>query len=164
MSGINAGNKVTADDINALVAVSAVKVDDQHFTSTTYANDDGLFVAVAANTTYIINAAINYEGGATGGTDLKIQFLIPSAATLNLGVGAWFGTDGNMHVGGVITGSFTFTAGTNGTGYRRILPLTGTLVVGSTSGTLQLQAAKNSSGSGDTIIHAYSYLAAQATS
>lgn len=155
---IYAGQRVTADLLNALVALAAIKAGDQHYTSTTFVNDNDLALQVDANANYLFDSVLFIEGGTNGSSDCKFQWTIPTGATLSVAVPALYFTDGNTHGPAYIAGGTSLTVGTQGAGVVRPVLMRGSLVMGSTAGTVQLKAAKNSSGSTDAIIHTGSTL------
>lgn len=158
---INAGQRVTADLLNELVPLNSIKAGDQHYTNQTLTNDNDLFLAVNANTSYLFQATFFYEGNVNGSSDMKFQWTVPSGSTMSICVPAYFFTDGVTHGPSYITASQVLIVGTNGAGSIRAVSMTGSLVTGNNSGNLQLQAARNSSASVDTIIHAQSFVALQ---
>lgn len=158
---IFAGSRVTADALDQLVPLSAVKGSDQSYSGTTLTNDTELFVAVDANTTYIINCCLIYEGGSNGNSDMKFQFAQPGGSSLAVAVNAYLFTDNTIHGAASIAGTSTFIVGTSTAGSKRGLMMSGSITVGNSNGTLQIKAAQNTSSSTLTIIHAQSYLALQ---
>jgi hypothetical protein len=158
---INAGQRVTADLLDELIPLSAVKSGDQHYTNTTFAADSELFIDVDANATYLVVSSLFYEGGTLASSDIKIEWTIPSGSNLYLAVPAVYQTDGTTHGPAALAASVSFVMGTQGVGVVRSLTMTGSLTTGGTPGVIQLMAAKNSSGSTDAIIHAQSTLALQ---
>lgn len=157
---INAGQRVTADLLNELIPQVVVKGSDQAYTNITLANDDELFLVVEANSTYLFQCYLDYEGGTQGATDMTIGWTVPSGATLryqHIGIN----TSGVADTGVTSQASSNPNFGTRGTGNLCGATFVGSLVVGSTGGTIQLKASKNSNGTGDTIIHAQSYLSLQ---
>ena len=155
MSLIVAGQRVTADELNALAPLDVIKPGDQSYTTTSLVNDSDLVVQVAANTSYLVQICLVYEGGTAGSSDLKVGFAVPSGATLRL-------TNQGMNASGGVTGSFavtestTATGQTNGAASLRTLTLTGSLVVGGTPGAFQLKACQNTSNATATVIHGQS--------
>lgn len=79
-----AGSRITADKLLAGQTQLIQKTADESVTSnTTPQNDDELFVSVAANATYVIDAWIfGYQGAAAGtAIDLKTDWAMPTGAT-----------------------------------------------------------------------------------
>jgi hypothetical protein len=155
------GQVLAAGDVNNwFVPLNAYKAADQSVTSsTTLANDNALFVSVAANCTYTLQLDLFYEGAAAGTGDLKWNFTSPSGTTGLTGTPAYFGTDTNIHGAAFVALGSTFTTlGTNGAGVIKYALTTGTLVTSSTAGTLQFQWAQNSSSGTATKVRAGSNL------
>jgi hypothetical protein len=157
---INAGQRVSAAVLNELAFLTAMKAGAQGYPNTTLVKDTDLLLPVTANTSYIFESFIVYEGGLPGSADIQLEWTVPSGSTLryaNIGMNASGGT----------TGSFTFvqssviTGQTDGIGNLRAMTMIGSLVVGNSGGNLQLWAAKNSTSSNDTTIHEQSFVALQ---
>jgi hypothetical protein len=157
---INAGQRVSADVLNELIPLNNIKNGGQGYSNTTLTKDTDLWLDVVANTNYLFEAFLIYDGGLSGSSDIQVQWTVPSGATLrwtNIGTNASGGT----------TGSFCFvqsdivTGQTSGIGQLRAMTITGSLAMGSSDGVLQLWAAKNSSSTNDTTIHMQSYVALQ---
>ena len=146
-----------ADCNNWFVPLVAVKTADQSVTSSvTLVNDTELFVSLAASVTYAFQMMLDYEGGTAGASDLKWTFGIPAGTFMrycysNRGTG--LGASVTMS-----TGSSTDLGGTNGAGNLEGVHGFGTIVCGSTAGTLQLKWAQNTSSATSTIMHAQSCL------
>jgi len=132
------------------------KATDQTLTSssTTLQNDADLAVAVAANKVYRLQCVIRFQSPSTA--DIKFGWTYPAGLTIKyvelinaLGAGAGvtsiFAIDETSAIAaeGVTPGSVFFT---------------GVVFVGGTAGTLQLQAAQNSSDAGTTKVLTGSYL------
>lgn len=161
---IAAGSRITAGLLNSMLPLTVIKPADESVTSSvTLQNDNDLLASVVANAQYDVECMLNYEGGTQGASDLKAGFTVPSGATLKL-CPAYVDTSGNFHIGNNLTGGTTISAGSNGAGVPRTLTMTGTLVVGSTAGTLQLQWAQNTSSGTPTIVHTGSSLTLTRTS
>lgn len=160
---IQAGQKTTASLLTALEVQAIIKPTDQQVSSattgTTFQNDTDLVLPVLANVKYLFDFYIDYEGGATGSSDLKLQWSVPVGATLR------YGADYASPVGPLnpITGftlraADTIAAGTNGSALMAVRGK-GSLVVSTTAGSIQLQWAQVTSSATPTIVHAQSYLA-----
>lgn len=129
--------------------------------NTTLQNVTGLSLAVAASTCYEIEGWLIYDSSQIA--DLQLGWTVPASATLSwavfgLRLAATTGTD-------TTTRSMIATAGTGtlpgtgvGTGSRVTVRVIGTLLTAGTSGTLQLQAAQNTSDATQTTIRALSRL------
>lgn len=160
-----AGNRVTAAQLNAGLPLTIVKPADEPLTSNaTLQNDNDLLVSVAANATYKFDCTLIYEGGTNGASDLKFKWAVPASATLTINIPAYFFTDNTTHGPSYIDQTTTQALGTRGAGVRQSVAMTGSLLVSSTSGTLQLTWAQNTSSATATIVHAQSTLTLQRTS
>jgi hypothetical protein len=154
-----AGDKPTAAQLNAMIARWAIKSGDESVnsgsTGTTLQNDDTLVVSVDANTTYKVDLHVLATQGGAGTVDLKVAWTFPTGCTLDLVVvgphSAWppavatdleveWATWQNVTSSPSGTISFGTVNGTTFSYHAR-----GTLRVGSTAGSLQLQWAQNSS-------------------
>lgn len=161
---IYAGQRITADALDALAPLMAMKAGDTNYTNTTLTNDPELFLALVANATYLLEAFLVYEGGTSGSADLQGKFTVPSGASLrytNIGQNASGGNTGSF--AGTAT-SGTYTGNTNGAGNLRSLTIPGSVVMGSTAGNIQMQFSQNTANATATIVHAQSYLAVQRVS
>lgn len=158
MSLIKAGQVVTADDLNELAPLNVIKPSDQSYTNTTLANDTDLVITVAANSSYLFNCFLDYEGGTLGSADMKWTWTMPSGSTLVYSA-TYISTGGTAQVAVVRLGTTTYTAGTNGAGVLVANTMQGSLVTGASQGPLQLQVAQNSASATALKIHAQSFLA-----
>ena len=152
-----AGDVLAAADMNAwTVPLYLYKTaSTSRASNTTLTADRHLIVPMAANAMYDLVGLIDYEADATG--DLKYQFTLPAAATMNY---AWIGftaadamTDNAGNVAATVT-----TVGGGGAGVARGNTITGSIVTSSTAGNLGLNWAQSSSVATATILHQYSYL------
>ncbi len=139
-----AGQILTADELNAALPIPpAVKSADETVTSSTVLqNDDHLLVAVAANTTYLLELDFVFSANASG--DLKTTFTVPSGTTGALNMTSDAGTSTGV--------SMTSTAVWDGTGADEQARIFGRVVTSSTAGTIRLQWAQNASFGTGTII------------
>src|SRR5579859_2291920 len=149
----NAGQRVTAAMLTAATGLQVVKGSTQTVTSsTTLQNDTALLVAVLANTSYLFDCDLFYNGGTLGSSDLQWQWAGPSGATL-LYQAVYGDTLGNPQVRQAGTFASVFAAGTAGGGTNRAASMSGSLVTGPAAGTLQLTWAQNTSnGTGTTVL------------
>ena len=155
------GQVLSASDVNNwLVPSVAVKTADQSVTSsTTLVNDNELFLPLAASVTYFVQFMIDYEGGTAAASDLKFQWTLPAGSFMRycyVNRGTGLGASVTMS-----TGTSTDISGTNGAGNLEGIAGFGTLVSGSTAGTLQFRWAQNTSSATSTIVHAQSCLMLQ---
>jgi hypothetical protein len=142
--------EVTADELNAALPIApAVKSADETVTSsTTLQNDDHLLVAVASNTTYLLELVFMFNANASG--DLKTTFTVPSGTTGTLCATTDAGSSAGI--------SMTSTPVWDGTGADEQARLWGRVVTSATSGTIRLQWAQNASFGTGTIIRNGSFL------
>jgi hypothetical protein len=146
------------------VAQSVVKQADESVTSsTTLQFDNDLTVPIVANASYIFSCYLNYEGNTPTNGDLKWVWVLPTGALLRYNPVYTNATSTlNVSIGTTVAGSTVMTgilaAGTNGAGNLRGMTMTGSLIVGSTPGSLSLQWAQNTSSGTATTIHAQSTL------
>ena len=150
-----AGSRILAATLDQIAPLSAVKTSDESVTSSTaLQNDNQLYVPLAANAYYAFECYLDYEGGTLGSSDIQWGWSFPAGLTMRYQV-----------VGGNITGATTYigtsvvVGSTNGAGTLRAQVMKGSVFVGSTAGTLQLQWAQNTSSGTATIVHAQSYIA-----
>jgi len=157
LGNIQAGGRLTAATLQQVAPYCVIKGSDESVTSSaTLQNDDALFLAVAANTSWLFDCYLDYQGGTLGSSDIKWTWAAPSGATLVYGL-SQLDTSGNNEASVSYAGSATVTAGTNGASLRSAR-MYGSLIVGSTAGTLQLKWAQNTSSGTATTVHAQSYL------
>lgn len=163
ISQLPAGARLTAALLQGVAPDAVIKgADEQVLNSTTLQNDDALFLALPANTSWLFECFLDYEGATQGSGDLKWQWTGPSGATLAMTylfypVSGGFGANVNL---GAVTGLSTArTTGTDGAGTKLGLIMRGTVVMGGTAGTLQFQWAQNTANNSvATIVHTGSYL------
>jgi|SRR5215472_253264 len=156
------GQVLTASDVNTwFVPLVAYKSADQSLTSnTTLQNDNALSVTVAANATYWFELYLNFEGGTTGSSDIKVGWTFPSGLTMRYqDIYADTGAVARLAVTDIQTS--VIAVGSNGAGNLRAYSARGTVLTSGTSGTLQLQWAQNTSSGTATIVHAGSVLMLQ---
>lgn len=158
MSLIAAGQIVTADALNELAPLNVIKPSDQSYVNTTLQNDTDLVISVAANSQYLFNCFLDYEGGTLGSADMKWTFTMPAGATLVYSA-IYISTGGSAQVAVVRLGATTYTAGTNGAGVLVSNTMQGSLITGAAAGPLQFQTAQNSASATAMKIHAQSFLA-----
>ena len=156
---IQAGDEITADIISAIAPLCVIKSADESVTSsTTLQNDNQLLLPLlVANTTYKFECYLDYEGGTAGSSDLKWTWSVPSGATLRYQA-SFVNISGNQQVATTLKDTDTGIAETATAGVLKAVLMVGTLLVGSTTGTLQLQWAQNTSSGTATIVHAQSEL------
>jgi hypothetical protein len=122
--------------------------------STTPQNDTDLAVAVAANKTYLMQLFVRYQS--TAAADFKIGWTFPTNLTMKY-FELLVAVNGTAGAGSIFaideTSAVSMDWGNPGAAF-----FTGTVFVSSTAGTLQLQAAQNTSDAGTTKVLAGSYL------
>lgn len=143
--------------MQGIAPLSAVKAADESVTSsTTLQNDDALFVSVASNASYLFFCYLDYEGASAG--DLKFSWSVPTSATMRFTI---IGQTSAGSAQTAITGSesTSYAIGADAAATLNAVLMAGTLITSSSSGTLQLQWAQNSSSGTATKVHAQSFLA-----
>lgn len=158
---VYAGTKVTAAFLESMLPLDVVKAATETVTSsTTFQDDNELFVPVAANATYRFDILLLHSSGTTG--KIKIQFTAPAGAST-----AW----GVIGVNSAVTSSTVVTdlampsrvlsdtlvlGGGNLTGTTALI--SGSITTSSTAGNLTLQWAQNTSDGAATQVRAGSTL------
>jgi hypothetical protein len=176
----SAGNRITAANLTALTTaltnltpVHARKPTDESVSSgttgTTMQDDNDLFVALRANTSYEIDLDLLYNEATGTGIDLKAGWSFPTGCTLDLAdAGAhvnWTGVASALEVEwaawqNITTSpSATITFGSNTSVFS--MRAHGRINVGSTSGNLQFRWAQNTSAVGNLTVKAGSLLIAK---
>lgn len=129
--------------------------DEDVTSSTTLQDDDELVLALTANTTYKLEGKLLHKSGSTT-PDIKVAFTFPAGCTVEIfGIGAPAGGTANRTSRYTISGTSRNWASSTGTG---AVFLSGTIVVGGTAGSLQLQWAQNTSDANFTRVEDGSYL------
>lgn len=148
-----------AAQLNAYNPITAVKPADQIVNnSVALVNDSALFVAVAANATYEIDAFVIYNSNGTA--NFKAQWAAPVGVS-----GLW--TIAAPAVGSGVSAPFLGSiawnglAAVNGFGTDMFARVSGLLIVGANGGNLQLQWAQNTANASNTIVRATSALIAR---
>ena len=154
---LNAGSRLTADEVRGVAPLEVIKGADETVSTLTLQNDNALLLSVDANASYDFYAFVDYEGGTLGSSDLKLQFTIPSGASLKYQAVAQ-GTGGTPVSYGIRTQATANAFGTGGSGVTFGALMSGTLVMGGTAGTLQMQWCQNSGTLTNTTVHAGSSL------
>jgi hypothetical protein len=151
-----AGARITASIIQGVAPLAAYKATTQSVTSsTTLVNDSNLFLSMAANSVYVVQADLLFGGGSAG--NIKYTFTVPSGASGGFGI-IQYSTGGTFQ-------AFTSSAWTNTNTAQASSPaqpawLSGLLITSTVPGSLQLQWAQNASNATATTMGAYSYLTA----
>lgn len=160
-----AGQRITADQLNAMQPLYVEKAADQSVTSSTTNTDDtALLLPVEANAKYILTGMLLYS--ARSDTDIKIGWTAPTSATLDWIAHAQIqgGTTGIASSGIVvdrqIQGNSAFPLGgaaAENTTYMTAT-VSGRLVTSTTAGDLQLNWAQITSNATASIMRAGSWL------
>lgn len=154
---VNAGSRATAVLMRGVAPNAAYKGSNQTVTSsTTLQNDNTLFVPVLASAVYRFDCMLTYQGGTQGSSDLKFAFVGPSGTTMAYSVQGI--TTAGVATAGYVRALAGMAVGSNGGGNSFAVTMTGSVSVGSTAGTLQLQWAQNTSNATGTIVQAGSIL------
>jgi len=128
--------------------------------SSSMQNDDHLVLAVAANTTYLLDAYLRYEATTTG--DIKAGFSVPTGAAVDWNALCLPGTHSSGTSGSLSvlarTDAQTATLGGAGAGTLLVARITGTVTVGGTAGSLQFRWAQQTADVSDSIVYAGSWL------
>ena len=123
--------------------------------SVTVQDDDHLALSLGANETWVFDMFL-LVGNTSGATTIKLVLNLPSGATLTAGTIPGIGA---LTLSGWVLSQGTESKFNIQSGIRVIL-ITGSVVMGSTAGDLQLQWAQETSSATSTSIYADSYLKA----
>lgn len=158
---MDAGDPILAEDVlvarlNANISLATG--------STALQNVTGLGIAVPANTVYLVEMSLQVLNAAGTTEDIKFGATFPAGASLRLcamggsatGVAAGASTEMNVLVQNLVSGTTTFAFGAS-TSTTNVV-LRGVLTMGSTAGTLQVQAAQNTSGANVSSVRVESYM------
>lgn len=158
---ILAGQEYTANTIQEFAPLLAWKtLDTSRSTTTTLAVDPDLTLPIAVSAYYRFLCYLDYEGAAAGTGDLTWNWLVPAGTTLRyhlIGVNTLL----QANVSGTKLASDTPSVGTNGAGVLQAVTMHGTLFTSTTTGSITLNWAQNTSSGTSTIIHAQSYMMLQ---
>ncbi|GHH83876.1 hypothetical protein [Streptomyces capitiformicae] len=152
-----AGMKVTADLLSAgQPDIVTKQITESVTSSTTFQNDDELFVSVEANAKYRVQLFLLHSSPTAG--DIKLQFTAPAGASFNWGVhGAETAVTTSNAVPETVMasrniGEIANFGGGASTGTTAFIE--GTLTTAGTAGTLQLQWAQRVSDASATQVRA----------
>lgn len=152
--------ELTAANLNAaFTAVTPLFVrktsDETVNNSAALQNDDTLVLAMAANTTYLLDLRLIVNTNATA--DFKYTFTVPAGATGNthLFTGSNPDTAATSLQG---PSSITATAAASGVAADQVILVQGIVIVSSTAGNLQFQWAQNTANASDTKVKTNSYM------
>jgi hypothetical protein len=129
--------------------------------TTTLANDPGLFLALEASATYIVDGYVVYSNAlAAGSADIKVAFAVPAGVSASQVT--MYGTSGVV-TADLVTYDLTANSGTRdspGNGATAMAFQPKASCVTTTAGNVTLQWAQNTSASTATIVQAGSWLRA----
>lgn len=156
---IAAGQRITASLLNSMLPIVVIKAADQTVTSsTTLTNDSHLVAALVANATYIVDGYLMLTGPAATTGDAKIDFTIPTGATMHYTSGGVVASSPAVQYEDTVNANSTArTIGTNGSTDMGVA-LHAHVVLGSAAGNVQLRFAQNSSNGTATGFRAGSWL------
>lgn len=131
---------------------------------TTLQDVTGLSVSVPANFIYVVDMVLGADVASGSTEDIKFGFTFPSGASLRVhgmggttaGVTGSTASDMNIQATDITSGSTTLAYGTSTAGTWVLLR--GVLVMSSTAGTFQVQAAQNTSGANAARVRGNSYI------
>lgn len=160
MALLAAGDVPTADQLNKTIVIT--KASSQIVSnSTTLVNDAEITSAVSANSTYSFQIVMLWTSNSTA--DIKWTLTFPTGAVCNWGAVRLDTTTAGLTGSGdfgayapATSGSSLITAG--GTGLAQISVSYGSLIVGSTAGSLTLQWAQNTAAVVNTTIYAGTWM------
>lgn len=170
MAAFSAGQILHASDLIRILPVFVIKAVDESVNNTgtgaTLHNDGALFVSVSANITYKVDLHLIYTEATGTGIDLKAAWTFPSGCRLDLAnVGAhqsWANAAAMeaewaawQNVTSSPSGTIAFGS-SNAANFS--MHARGTIQVGGTGGTLQLQWAQNTGAAGNLTVKAGSSL------
>lgn len=141
-----------ADSINERTPLTALKTSDQNVgpSNTVLQDVTEMVLAVQANVTYELVVAVQYSSNSTA--DLKMGWTVPSGTTMDYVI-VGFNTSEATSLNRATQAS-SLTQG----GSANSVLLYGTVTTSSTAGSVQLQAAQNTSTAVATNIEAGSYM------
>lgn len=158
---IRAGQRMVVDVLREMIPDEVVKSTTETVTSsTTFQNDDELFLAGVANAQYHFTLLLLYSAGTT--EKFKMQFTAPAGATVNWGVHnaqvnvTSSGTVPDMSIQSRVLADSQQMGGGNLTGNTAFIE--GVFTTSSTAGNLTLQWAQITSGAPATQVRAGSVL------
>ena len=159
VSSINAGGRILASAIQGIAPLAVIKGADQSVTSnnSAFVADNALTLNVVANATYLFVSYLFYNGGTGGSSDIQIEWLVPSGASLNFQL--LHNNSGNtVVIDQTYQNGTSLTGVTNGTGDGMAMSMIGSLVMSSTPGIILLEWCQNTSSGTATTVKAGSFL------
>lgn len=160
LNTISAGSRILASVIAAVAPKAALKTTSQSFPNTTLANDSQLYLALPANSAFVFLGLLSVTGAAISTGDLKMTFTVPSGASISWeAIGYSTTTAGPLNGNSVRAAGGVSAVGVNAGSATPVL-LIGSITMGSTAGTVQLQEAQSTSnGTTPTVVQSSSFLA-----
>jgi hypothetical protein len=164
MTTFTAGQKVRASEINEHVLTTGMASADLTSTSDTTLSDvTGMSVAVEADSVYVLDGYVSYTC-ASATPDFKAAFSVPASTT-----GFWtlFGLDtadtapGDVNTAYAAALTTTLVAGTDATLTQQSAIIYGFIDTAGTAGTVQFQAAQNTSSATAMTVEAGSWIRLQ---
>ncbi len=153
------------DNLNWLKPVFARKTSDTSRSSTTtFADDPHLTVAVEANTVYVVQCNLAYVSTSTTAGDFKMQFTAPASSAFQGSAHTYTaaGAAATDDVSGGLTLTTTLSCGVVATGDpNNPCWIGGILVTAGTAGNFVVQWAQSASNATATVLKTNSYLALQ---
>lgn len=157
----NAGDLIVAEDVVVARLTANVTLATS---STTLQDVTGLAAAALANEVYLVDMALFAQNAVGTTEDIKYGFTFPTGAALRLaaiggttgGVSGANATDMFIRVQDITSGSTTMAFGVDT--LITYTHMTGILTMSSTAGSLQVQAAQNTSGANAVSVRTGSYV------
>jgi hypothetical protein len=151
-AGAKLRGSIYSANLSERTPLCGLKTSDQNVgpSNTTLQDVTDVSVAVAANAVYEFTLSLQYSSNSTA--DIKIGWTVPTGATMDYGFMA-FNTAGTWTVGRATHAS---TAGFDGA--NTYAHINGTITTGANAGTVQFQAAQNTSTAITTNVEAGTYL------
>ena len=160
-SGIAAGQRILAAEIQGVAPLAAYKAANQSVASSaTFVDDDALLLTLVADAVYHFKCVIGYNGASSGSGDIDFAWSLPSGASMTY---ALQGYKGGVAAAGFWETAASISMNTNGTGTTLSAVMEGTIVMSSTPGVAQLQWKQNTTNSGTptTVVTGSDFLAWQ---
>jgi hypothetical protein len=134
---------------NCISETTITKTADQTVTNNaTFQNDSTLLLALAANSSYNIDAVINFSS-TSAAADFKYTFTVPAGSTVAISTTA--DTSATVSTVCNITASGQTCTLASTAGYRGNIRLSGYIRTAGTAGNLQFQFAQNTSTAGQSV-------------
>ena len=125
--------------------------------STALQNDDDFAFTVAASASYVLDAYLMINGAPTGTGDFKLDFTVPTSATMKYTSFGVTTSSAIQYEDTVNANSTARPVGTNGATDMGVA-LRAFVITSSTAGTVQMRWAQNTSSGTATIVRANSWM------